>query len=62
MLAKAQSHGEFLIAQISMIRRKIVGKIAFVVGRTPADSTFEQPFADAIFPATTHLADIAQQW
>jgi hypothetical protein len=56
MLPQAQSDAEFLIAQFGMVRRKIHGKIAFVVAGPAADSAFEQPFANAIFRTTTHLA------
>ena len=61
MLAETQSHGEFFMAQVGMVGREVAGENALVVAGTSADGTFEQPFSDTIFPATAHLADLAQQ-
>lgn len=44
-----------------MVGRQIIGKIAFVMAGSPADGAFEQPFADSLFWATTHLVNLAQQ-
>jgi hypothetical protein len=44
-----------------MVGRQVVGKIAFVMAGSPADSAFEQPFADSLFWTTTHLANLVQQ-
>jgi len=61
MLTETQSHGEFFMAQVRIVGREVFGKIPLVVAGPPADGTFEQPFADTIFRATTPLADLAQQ-
>jgi len=62
MLSKTQSHSEFFIAQIRIVGREVLGKIPLVVAGPPTNGTFKQPFTDTIFRATTHLADLTQQW
>ena len=61
MLAQAQSHRQFLVTQFRMIRRKIGGKIAFIVAGPAPDGTFEQPFANLVLRATADPADLAEQ-
>jgi hypothetical protein len=61
MLAETQSHGEFFIAQVRVIRREVFGKIALIVASPPEDGTFEQPFASTPFRTATQLADPSQQ-
>jgi hypothetical protein len=61
MLAETQSHANFFIAQVRMIRREIAGKIALVMPGPPVNGTFEQPFADTLLMTTTQLADLSQQ-
>lgn len=58
MLAKTQSYGQFFMAQAGIVRREIIGEIPIIVAGTTADGTFEQPFADTIFRAAAHLADL----
>ena len=59
MLAETQSYGQFFMAQVRIVGREIAGEIALIVAGTTLDGTFEQPFADTIFRATGHLADLA---
>ena len=61
MLAETQSHGEFLIAQARMIGWKVCGEIALVVAGPPTDGTLEQPFANTVFRAAAHPANVSQQ-
>jgi len=49
------------MAQARVVGRKIVGKIALIVAGAATDGTFEEPFADTIFSATAHLANLPQQ-
>lgn len=61
MLAETQSHTEFFIAEFGMVGGKIRWKIALVVTGAAAHSALEQPFPDAMFRTTAHLADLVQQ-
>ena len=61
MLAGTQSRGNFFITQFGTAGREVARKITLLVAGTPTDCTFKQPFTDAVFRATTHLADLAQQ-
>jgi len=59
MLAETQRYGQFFMAQVEIVGREIVGKIALIVAGATLDGAFEQPFADPIFRATAQLADLA---
>lgn len=61
MLTETQSNTDFFIAHLGAIRREVFRKIAFVVDGSAANSTPQQPVANAIFPATGRLANFSQQ-
>ena len=61
MLAETQTYCQFFVAQFRVIRWEVCGKFAFVVAGSTMYGTFEQPFTDTIFRASTHPAKLAQQ-
>jgi hypothetical protein len=61
MLTETQRDGDFFIAQVCAVRRKVFGKIALVVACAPLDDTLEQPFADTFFRTAAHAANLVQQ-
>lgn len=60
MLAEAESDADLFVAQIGMVWRKFLGKIALIVAGPAAYCPFEQPLPYLIFCTAAYLADFIE--